>query len=192
MKRAYWLLFILLALLAGIGVGVGRMSMLENSRAIQRNGSWWFSKSITSGEDKLMTAQITAFALFALPPEEAVYLLARKDENNVLFNGSEQYTITGNIHTLKARYWSITAYGKDLFLIPNKADRYSINGSTVQTDSLGNFTIHVASQKETTNWLPVAEGKRFNLILRLYQGEKEWIDELGKAKLPVIRKVNAI
>lgn len=192
MKLVYGLLFLLLALLAGMGVGIVRMSMLENSNAAQRNGSWWFSKAITSGEDKLVTAQVTAFALFALPPTEAVYLFARKDENNEKLNGSYTYTITGNIHHLKARYWSITAYGKDLFLIPNEAGRYAINGNTVQADSAGNFTIHISHRPQNGNWLPVAKGQRFNLLLRLYQSDEDFIENLSNASLPVVRKTNAL
>jgi hypothetical protein len=192
MKYFKVFLLLFLALLAGIGVGVGRMVSLEQSQVFKRNGSWWYSKAITSGADPVITAQVTTFGLFALPPEEAVYLFARKDENNELLNGVNDYIIEGNINDFKAKYWSLTAYGKDLFLIPNEQERYSFNSSNLVTDSAGNFKIHISQSPHKGNWLPVGIGKPFYLLLRFYKSDNEFIEELDAASLPLIRKIDAI
>ncbi|MEO1655999.1 MAG: DUF1214 domain-containing protein, partial [Bacteroidota bacterium] len=53
-----------------------------------------------------------------------------------------------------ARYWSITLYGEDLFLIPNEANRYNINGQDVQYDAEGNFSFVISPEKKEEPWLP--------------------------------------
>ena len=93
MKFLKLLLFIFLALSCGIGIGVYRIANIENSQAFFHNGSWTGSKNLALGEDKLITAQITIFALFALPSTEAIYLFARRDEKHEVLNAENNYTV---------------------------------------------------------------------------------------------------
>ncbi len=191
MKSLRPFFFILLALIVGIGIGVYRIAGVESSDAFFRNGSWTGSRDLPLGKDKLITAQVTVFALFALPSKEAIYLFARRDENKELLHSANDYTITGNVNQIKAKYWSITAYGKDLYLIPNKDDRYSFNHTNLQTDSAGNFTITLSHKRKGANWLPTPEEAKFNLVLRIYKGESEFLSGLEETPLPVIKKVKA-
>ena len=131
---------------------------------------------------------MTLFALFALPSQEAVYLLAADDDKGKRLNGDNLYSISGNINDIKAEYWSITAYASDLYLIPNEAGRYAFNRDNLKTDSAGNFTIYLSAAKTEGNWLPIKKGEKFELLLRLYKGEKEFLQELDKANLPIVRK----
>ena len=181
-------LFILLALCCGIGVGVYRIASIENSRAFFHNGSWTGSKNLALGEDKLITAQVTIFALFALPSTEAIYLFARRDEKHEVLNAENNYTITGNVNQIHAKYWSITAYGKDLYLIPNEDNRYSFNNTNLQTDSAGNFTITLSPERVTGNWLPTPAHAKFNVVLRIYKGEFNFLFNLETTSLPEIKK----
>jgi hypothetical protein len=189
MKSLKPFLFVVLAVACGIGVGVYRIAQVGNSEAFFTNGSWTGSKNLPLGEDKLVTAQVTIFALFALPSREAVYLFARRDEQGQVLQSKNDYTITGNIHNLKARYWSLTAYGKDLYLIPNEDNRYSFNNSSLKTDSLGNFTITLSHTRKGENWLPTPDDARFNIVLRLYKGEPLFMEQLDNASLPAIKKL---
>ncbi|HLP51460.1 MAG TPA: DUF1214 domain-containing protein [Chitinophagales bacterium] len=182
-------LFILLALLCGLGVGVYRIAGIEHSEVFFTNGSWTGSKDLPLGKDKLLTAQASVFALFALPSKEAVYLFARRDEKKELLNSANDYTITGNLNQINAKYWSITAYGKDLYLIPNPAERYSFNNANLVADSAGNFTITVSHVKKGDNWLPAPDNARFNLVLRIYKGDFNFISGLETASLPEIKKL---
>ena len=186
----FWkpILFILLAVICGIGVAVYRIADIENSQAFFHNGSWMGSKELALGEDKLITAQVSVFALFALPSKEAIYLFARRDEKKELLNSANDYTITGNVNQLKAAYWSITAYGKDLYLIPNADNRYSFNNSTLQSDSIGNFTITLSPSKKGTNWLPTPDHAKFNLVLRIYKGKADFLSTLEQTSLPEIKR----
>lgn len=182
-------LFVFIAIIVGLGVGVYRIANIENSEIAFTNGSWTGCQSLPLGKDDLVTAQISTFALFALPSHEAIYLFARRDEQHEKLNGLNDYTITGNINQIKAKYWSITAYGNDLYLIPNEANRYSYNNSNLQTDSAGNFSITVSSKKQNGNWLPSPEGARFNLVLRIYKGESNFVEHLNEVPLPSIRRL---
>ncbi len=178
-----------IAVITGLAVGVYRMANVETSKSFFTNGSWTGSQSLPLGKDNLLTAQISTFALFALPSEEAIYLFARKDEQHEKLNGENDYAITGNINQIKANYWSITAYGKDLYLIPNEANRFSFNNSNMQTDSAGNFSITVSSKKQSGNWLPSPTDARFNLVLRIYKGERNFVEHLNEVPLPSIKRL---
>ena len=180
-------LFVLLALTIGVAIAVYRIAGFESNDAFFHNGSWMGSKNLPLGKDDLLTAQVTCFALFALPGEEAIYLFAKRDEHHEKFHSKNDYTVTGNIHQIHAKYWSITAYGKDLYLIPNNAERYSFNNSNIQTDSAGNFSIAVSNKEKQGNWLPSPDNGGFGLVLRIYRGEKDFIEQLDKTALPEIK-----
>ena len=190
MKIRNIVLVVLVALVSGLGIAAVRMMSLQRSAAFATYGSWRGTANLPLNKDNLVTTQVTLFALFALPSHEAVYLFASNDDKDKGLNGSSSYTIQGNIHDLKAGYWSITAYGKDLYLIPNAANRYSFNNNNLVTDSLGNFKIYIssASSDGSENWLPVAAGANFRLVLRLYQADKDFVEHLENAHLPTIKK----
>ena len=183
-----WILITLLAMITGIGIAAWRIAGIDHSPAYRTYGSWHGTTNLPLNQDDLVTAQVTLFALFALPSQEAVYLFASKDEKEVRLNGSNSYILEGNIHNIRADYWSITAYGRDLYLMPNEADRYSFNSDNLKTDSLGNFKISISSRAMNENWLPVIKDKKFELVLRLYNGQKDFMEHLDKAVLPVIKR----
>ena len=182
-------LFVLVAVIVGVAVGTYRIANLEHNKAFFRNGSWTGSKALPLGKDNLLTTQVSLFALFALPSEEAIYLFAKRDDKEALLDAENDYSIQGNVHEIDAKYWSITAYGKDLYLIPNEKERYSFNNTNLQTDSAGNFTINVSATKQSGNWLPTADKKRFNLVLRIYKGDKAFIEKLDSISLPQIKRL---
>jgi len=182
------LLTLIIALLLGVGIGVYRIASIKSSPAFKTYGSWRGTTDLPLNKDNLVNTQITIFALFALPSQEAVYLFAADDNDGIRLNGDNSYSLAGNINDIKAEYWSITAYASDLYLIPNEANRYSFNRDNLQTDSAGNFTIHLSANKSEINWLPLKKGGKFQLVLRLYKGQKEFLNGLDKANLPLIRK----
>jgi len=189
MSRKLWIIVPLLAVITGFGIAAWRIARIDKSPAYRVYGSWRGTTNLALNQDDLVTTQVTLFALFALPSQEAVYLFAYADEKNKRLNGGRSYTIEGNIHNIKAEYWSITAYGRDLYLIPNQANRYSFNRENLKTDSLGNFKIVMSNKPADGNWLPVQKGKKFELVLRLYDSDKDFMEHLDKAALPVIKRI---
>ena len=71
----------------------------------------------------------------------------------------------------RERFWSVTAYGKDDFLIDNPIDRYCINDRSVlnrNADGSVDVTLSHAMPENTENWLPIGETE-FHLFLRIYK-----------------------
>ncbi|HWB65021.1 MAG TPA: DUF1214 domain-containing protein [Chitinophagales bacterium] len=189
MKIKHILIIIPLAVLLGTGIALARIARIDGSPAFAHYGAWRGTTSLLLSHSDLVTTQVTAFALFALPATEAVYLFALNDDNHQRLNGNESYLIKGNVHDIKVGYWSITAYGKDLFLIANDENKYSFNGNNLITDSTGNFEITLSAERKGNNWLPVKKGEKFELLLRLYQANPDFVTNLDKAHLPEIKKL---
>jgi hypothetical protein len=191
--KTFWkIAFVVLAILSGVGIGVYRIADFDNSTAVFKNGSWKGSENLPLGKDNLLTAQITAFALFALPSSEAIYLMASKDNNQERLTSENDYILTSNVGDIKAKYWSITAYGTDLFLIPNEINRYSFNNRSIIADSSGNFKIHLSTTKREGNWLPTPKKLKFYLVMRIYGGEADFLASLDISTLPIIKKYSDI
>lgn len=188
MKMKRLLLFSVMGIILGIGVAGYRLLNIENSPAFFHNGNWIGTTHLPLGNDALITAQVTLFAMYALPSNEAVYLMSRRDSDGNRFHGSKQYIISGNLADIKARYWSITVYGKDLYLIPNRAERYSFNNTNIVADSAGNFSIMLSSDEQKGNWLPTPDKAEFNLLLRIYNGDSAFLKQLSVTPLPQVKR----
>lgn len=189
MKLRYIVLCAVAGVILGCGVAVYRIADVEHSKAFFTNGNWTGTNQLPLGKDALLTTQITLFAMYALPSEEAVYLMSRRDDAGERFHSRNDYAITGNLHDIDAGYWSITAYGTDLYLVPNKAERYSFNNTNIAADSAGNFRILLSAREQKGNWLPIPEDAEFNLLLRIYQGNNSFLQELSATPLPRIEKL---
>ncbi len=76
-------------------------------------------------------------------------------------------------------FWSLTAYGTDMYLVENEIERWSISdrkaGLVYAED--GSLTIHLSAERpaDTANWLPVPRG-RYLLGMRVYEGKDEVIN----------------
>lgn len=120
----------------------------------------------------------------ALSKKETLYWVAFTDDQGETLSGSCDYVVRGT--DLPARWWSITAYGSDSHLIPNTSGRYSFAKTTVEREPDGSFVIHVSSREHAHNWLPVAQGRRFDLTARLYNPDRSVFDDPEGTKLPSI------
>jgi len=75
-------------------------------------------------------------------------------------------------------FWSLTAYGTDMYLAENEIDRWSISDRTpnlVYEDD-GSLTISLSAKRPANiaNWLPVPSGP-YLLGMRVYEGHSEVI-----------------
>jgi hypothetical protein len=70
-------------------------------------------------------------------------------------------------------FWSLTAYGMDLYLVDNAINRWSIGDRTpgLRFDDDGGLTIILSAKEpaDPSNWLPVPDGP-FMLGMRVYEG----------------------
>src|SRR5262249_5932959 len=120
--------------------------------------------------------------LLALRSSEALYFIASVDADGRRLRSSCDYRIEGR--DPPARWWSITLYADDMFLIPNRLARYSYGGSNVMREPDGHFVIHVAASERTGNWLPSGDHRQLHLTLRLYGPSAAVLAHPEQAPLP--------
>jgi len=132
-------------------------------------------------------ARVALHGFLALNAGETVYYTATHDSEGRRLDGRCVYEISG--HDPDARWWSITAYGRDEFLIPNPANRYSVSKTTVAREPGGVFLVQVGGADETANWIPLAPG-RFSLSLRLYNPGPRVVFDPAHVVLPTLKKVS--
>lgn len=183
-----YVLKILAVLVAGTAMGlfVTRLTLSLGGPARVSDGAW--KTNLTAGSTKstaFSRAFVAVHGLFALNRRETVYYTAATDSGGRRLDGHCRYEITGI--QPDARWWSITAYGADGYLIPNPSNRYSV----AKTDSaqLGAFTVLVGGAAGGHDWIPVGPG-RFSLTLRLYNPGPSLILDPARAILPAVTRVS--
>ena len=193
MKKALKIILgILAALILGSGIGVGSAILaydgISSMRSVQ-NGPWQTNLAAGSGEaSPYLRASIAVHGLLALNQAETIYYQAYKDESGQVFNGDNVYRIEGKAPD--ARWWSITLYGADDFLVPNELNRYSYSGNSVTYDKDGKFTIYISKKQQQGDWLPLGDQKGFGLSLRLYNPGESVRKNPASVELPrIVREV---
>ena len=133
-------------------------------------------------------AQVAISGLFALNPSEAIYFTALRDDSGQPLQARCKYAIDGK--PVSGRWWSLTAYADDKFLIPNRANRFSYNMGNLTMDARGAFRVVAAPAEQPGNWLPTGSGSGgFNLLFRIYNPAPEVLADPGKVALPSISQV---
>ncbi len=164
-KTAKIIIGIIFALVVGTAVGSGSAVAAIDfmaSRLSIHNGPW--QTSLTAGSqqaDPYTRASIAIHYLLALNPSEVIYYSAYTDDAGEPLQADCTYRIDGK--AMEARWWSITAYGADDFLIPNTWNRYSYDSDNVKYDADKNFVIYVSKAQQTGDWLPLGDQKTFSL-----------------------------
>jgi hypothetical protein len=191
-KPAKIVLGVLVALILGTAIGASSAMLANESvtrmRDIQ-NGAWRTNLAVGSNQADIYTrAWVAIHGLFALTQHETIYYQAYFDDSGQLLSGDSTYRIEGKAPD--ARWWSITAYGADDFLIPNALNRYSYSGNSVTCDQDGKFTIYLSKTQRQGDWLPLGDQKTFNLSLRLYNPGETIRNNPASVELPhVIKEV---
>jgi hypothetical protein len=180
-----------MAILA-IGSVVGVLTAAMAVKYVGANGSvhsgpW--SSAIDAGGAKrgpYTRAAIALGATLALSREETIYFLASKDDDGDALRSSCNYSIKGQ--DLPARWWSITLYGQDHYLIENPQNRWSYSSADVAHDADGGFTIAVSRTPQPGNWLDPAQSSGLVLVTRLYQPQSQAAANPAAIALPHIIK----
>ncbi len=152
------------------------------------NGAWRTSLATGSADAGIYArANVAVTGLFALSAAEAIYFVAMVDDDGRALRARCTYAIDGR--PVGARWWSITAYGDDHFLIPNVIDRFSFNMGNLPVGADGRFSVVASPSDQGAGWLPTGGGNgTFNLLFRIYNPAPETIANLGTIALPSIRQ----
>lgn len=177
------------AVLVGVALGLGSayvaITSLRGEHAVT-NGPWTTSLATGgAGADMYTRAFVALTGLLALNKNETIYFGAQKDSAGEPLDGHCSYRIEGR--DPDTRWWSITLYGGDDFLIPNPANRYSVSQTNVVRAADGAFVIRLSTVEETGNWIATSpEG--FQITLRLYNPGALVKDNPATTPLPAIVK----
>jgi hypothetical protein len=154
-------------------------------------GPW--QTSLVAGSihaDMYTRARIAIGGLFALNRTEAIYFSAAQDDDHKPLRARCSYLVEGR--PVAARWWSVTAYADDHFLIPNAANRFSYNMGNLKFGPDGTFKVTASPTQQPGDWLPTGDGNGgFNLLFRLYNPAPDIAADPAVARLPSIRQIGA-
>jgi hypothetical protein len=201
--RALGTFFLVLfaALVLGVGSAVYVIERLSVTSDV-KVGPWYGASAAGSAEAGPYTrAAIARSAILALSREEAIYYIATTDSSGDPLTSSCRYTVS--VEDQPARWWSITAYGPDNFLIPNDGDRYSFTrsdmvsgGEPVQIFELAIDSVGGDSNSDDGQGPVVSSGvvvdQTFSLLLRLYHPHLSVLVSADQIAAPQIIKLGCI
>ena len=168
-------------LAAGVEEGEKLIVGRNLSGAVRKNG-WSTGRDATgSGGDILKRATGAKFGLGGHQAIENRSYTAEGDSKGNPLDGYRPLLLRFAADAMPpcSAFWSLTAYGTDLYLVENEIDRWSISDRTpgLEYGDDGSLTIHLSAERpaEIANWLPVPSG-RYLLGMRVYEGHDEVVD----------------
>jgi hypothetical protein len=171
-------------LLGLLSVGV---VLRRGKKRVTRNGPWQYNtRAGSAAAGPYSRAQMAILAPLALPMSEVIYYVATEDDEGSPLRCDQDYRVEGS--PPDARWWSVTAYASDGFLIPNKADRWSFCSETVTPAADGRFSIRLSRTEKPGDWLPTGDGLSFVLALRVYNPGPTVRANPAVANLPAVTR----
>lgn len=153
-------------------------------------GPWRTNRNIggTSASPWLRAA-VALGGFLALDRRETLYFTASDDDSGRSLSRRCTYRLEGPQPS--ARWWSVTVYGADGFLVPNRARRYSVGSDAQRPDTP--VRIDLAPRSDDAATIPLGDAPvdaRFSLTLRLYEPSIPVAGDPASARLPHIRRVS--
>ena len=176
----------LIAVALGLGSAYYAVSKFTGQAGEVQNGPW--RSSLTAGgadADMYTRARVALFGLLALNKSETIYYTATSDSAGKAFNPACAYRIEGR--DPDTRWWSLTAYGRDSYLIPNEGHRYAVSKNNVVRSTDGTFVVRLSTTPEAQNWIATSKDG-FDVTLRLYNPGPSVIASSATVELPSITK----
>ena len=124
-----------------------------------------------------------------------VYPALSTDRDGDPLNGANHYVLhfdEGKLPPVHG-FWSVTAYDKDGYFIPNALKRQSLGDrSNLAANRDGSVDLLIQAEspgkEKEANWLPVGAGQPFTLLMRLYSPREEILN--GDWTPPPVRRTN--
>jgi hypothetical protein len=192
------------AIVLGIASAVVRVRWFGNMGDVDV-GPWRTSTATGSSHaDAALRAVVAVKATLAMTRDEAIYFVAETDSQGKTLTGACDYHVIGG--DPESRWWSLTAYAADRFLVANPDRRYSVSKDSVvrvlppETEAQANtqatsagYSVVLSKARPATvpvnNWIALPAG-HFVLTLRLYQPAPTITSDPRRATLPVIAAEN--
>lgn len=181
---------VIICLIVSGAIGIGSALVVVKFRADQlgtANGPWQYNILTGNKDADIYTrAAIARVGLFALEKSESIYFLALRDSAGDRLVDTCRYRISGS--PLASRWWSVTLYAEDNYLLPNDVNVHSVTSTSLELDPDDKFTVNIGPQPMDGNWLPNENAGKFNLILRLYNPDASIYNTMESVALPDIEK----
>lgn len=175
-----------MAILLGLASAYVGVFWMRGGDALVHNGPWQTNLLTGSASaDPYLRTYVAATGILALNKNETIYYEANRDNAGEPLDGNCSYRIDGK--DPEARWWSITVYGTDHFLVPNAAQRYSVSKNTVVRGADGAFSVRLSTTQEEGNWIATTKNG-FELTLRLYNPGEAVRERPDAVPLPSITK----
>lgn len=172
----------------GIGIGLGTAIFSVRAGALgmdDRIGAWSTGRDIGTARASAYTRAVVALhGLLALPSSEARYYNAVVDEAGRPLDGKCRYLVRGG--ALPAKWWSLTLYDANGYLVPNAASVHAIGSVGLADSEAGGWQVMIAPQPQPGHWLPSGGIDRFELTLRAYLPADGGRGNFSAAELPRI------
>ena len=182
MKRA--IVIVVLGIVLGLGSAVGALWYGGIAGGL-RVGPWGTPLDAGGVNRNIYTRAVVAVrATLGLSRKETIYFGAMTDSAGAKLRGECTYTVHGP--DLPARWWSITLYANDQYLIANPANRYSYASANIARGEKGDFSITVGPTAAPGNYLDTARAPHLELLTRLYQPLADAAANPAGIKLPAI------
>ena len=131
-------------------------------------------------------AAVAVAGLYALSRDETVYYTAFTDSAGRPLDGACDYLVSGR--ALPARWWSLTLYGADHYLVPNAAGVHSRHSGNLALGADGRFAFRVSAAARGRDDLPAPPGGAFSITARLYNPGPSVLAEPAAVPLPAIAR----
>lgn len=174
----------------GVILGLGFALYTVRSGALgsgERIGAWETGRDFGTADQSAKTRAIVALrGILALPASEARYYTASVDDAGAPLTGNCTYRLTGG--ALPAKWWSVTLYDSDGYLVPNAPNVFSVGSASLPAPEQNRWTIIVSPGEQPGRWLPTGNEATFALTLRAYLPADGGKGNFTAAQLPSIRK----
>ena len=174
------------AIVLGLASAYAGIFWMRSGDAQIHNGPWQTNLLTGSATaDPYLRTYVAVVGILALNKNETIYYEANHDSAGEPFDGKCSYRIDGK--DPDARWWSITVYGTDHFLLPNQAKRYSVTKNNVVRSADGSFSVRLSTTRDEGNWIATSENG-FEVTLRLYNPGESVRARPDAVPLPSITK----
>ena len=190
--RKFFIYFFITILVA---TGLTYASFLIFEEVAYVKNDIWRTLSSPGDKDRNMYTRlaVSQFGTFALAKPEAAYFHAFTDISDEELNSKCMYKVAGE--DIDARWWALTVYDNDGFLIENTEKNYSFNSENVNFNLDGGFEIYLTNNNQavqevaSSNWLRSPQSGNFSVSLRIYLPGEEFFSNLRRVNLPIIEKI---
>ena len=166
---------------AGISEAEALIKSGRTSDTVYQNG-WSTGRAVGGPGDNILKRAVGAkFGLGGHYAVENRSYMALSDSQRGALSGKHELCMKFDADKLPpcGAFWSLTAYGMDLYLVENEINRYSVGDRTpgLHYDDDGGLTIILSAQRpqRAGNWLPVPDGP-YMLGMRVYEGHTSVLD----------------